>query len=615
MEINYYDAGTAEFLGEIKGFELPTGCLFNKVLTGCGGTSVALRSEKPYVIAMPYVDVIKSKVVWCNENSIDVIPVYSEANHTEEDIRNASKILVTYDSLKKVVAALGEKVRDYSILVDEYHLLTKSGDFRYRAINEVLGLYKKFKDFVFMTATPIKRKYLPEAIQDLPEVQVKWDNIEPVTLDYTMIEQKNLYPVVAGIAKKHYSGEMEGNCYFFINSVKAIVKIAKYLKRVGIKHSDIRIICADNQANQAFINMEFRSEKYRIENVTTLPKKINFLTSKAFEGSDLLDEHGICYIISDGCKDHTKYDIMTTIPQIIGRIRDAKLKRWAKVIFSPSVYFSYTTPEEYEREVSKRLEEAKEVVNEFNTTRNSTIREAYYTHAQSSEYIIVTDDQRLVVNDTAKKAEMSNFEAIHTTYYVKRSKDGKIVQNNGSRTQTINYVPYVFKSTVDSEIVLNRLEKVELGVGKPSFAEYCDIYESYQMKPEEYNMLTEAEEAEVEMIEQHYPLIPEAFRELGCDRIKTLKYNKKHIMAEILKKKHLTDAFKIRQLLDTEHVYRVGRKVSWADVKKDLQEAFDLLVIKRVAKATDLEHIFIVKRAPIKRKGEFIEAYKIIATR
>lgn len=321
------NASGANYLGEIEGFtDLPSKCRFNKVLTGSGGTSVALSNDKPYVLCMPYVSLIQNKIEWCNERGIAALPVYSGAA-TSNDIEEfeGKKILVTYDSLRKVVDSLGKRVKDYKILIDEYHLLINSGSFRYDAVNEVLRLYKEFGDYVFMTATPTKPEYLPEILQSIPEVTVAWDNIAPVTLDFSIIEQKHLYATIANIAEKFISGENKGNAYFFLNSIKGIIDIVSHLKKLKVTYNDVRIICSNSKENQARLDEKI-GKKFAIGKPSDFPKKLNFLTSTVFEGSDFLDKEGVTYIVSDGVKSHTKYDIMTTVPQIIGRIRDTQYK-------------------------------------------------------------------------------------------------------------------------------------------------------------------------------------------------------------------------------------------------------------------------------------------------
>jgi hypothetical protein len=42
--------------------ELPVNCLFDKTITGCGGTELALTNEKHTIIAMPYVNLVDNKV-------------------------------------------------------------------------------------------------------------------------------------------------------------------------------------------------------------------------------------------------------------------------------------------------------------------------------------------------------------------------------------------------------------------------------------------------------------------------------------------------------------------------------------------------------------------------
>lgn len=42
--------------------ELPTNCLFNKGKVGCGGTTLAIEGNKPYVICVPFVSLIINKM-------------------------------------------------------------------------------------------------------------------------------------------------------------------------------------------------------------------------------------------------------------------------------------------------------------------------------------------------------------------------------------------------------------------------------------------------------------------------------------------------------------------------------------------------------------------------
>ena len=59
------------YLGEVMD-DLPSNCIFNKGLCGCGGTHLALTNKEPYIVAVPFVEIIRSKLsqemYFCDEN-------------------------------------------------------------------------------------------------------------------------------------------------------------------------------------------------------------------------------------------------------------------------------------------------------------------------------------------------------------------------------------------------------------------------------------------------------------------------------------------------------------------------------------------------------------------
>lgn len=85
--------------------ELPKNCLFDKGKIGCGGTSLVLENDEPYVICVPFISLIDNKVSqYPNKRRKDpILPVYSDTGkmpikYYDRDIA-VPKILVTYDSL------------------------------------------------------------------------------------------------------------------------------------------------------------------------------------------------------------------------------------------------------------------------------------------------------------------------------------------------------------------------------------------------------------------------------------------------------------------------------------------------------------------------------------
>ena len=87
------------------------------------------------------------------------------------------KIAVTYDSLPRVLTAI-ENVginpyKEIFLLIDEYHILFNAYVLRYKAINNLLSIARRFDRVTFMTATPIEREYLFDEISDLPICEIE----------------------------------------------------------------------------------------------------------------------------------------------------------------------------------------------------------------------------------------------------------------------------------------------------------------------------------------------------------------------------------------------------------------------------------------------------------
>ena len=157
--------------------ELPVNCLFDKGITGCGGTELALRNSKNTIIAVPYVSLIENKV---SQHGDKVFGVYGGVPHHEIEhyilTHETKKIMVTYDSLPRVISTLEvtghNAYEDFYLLVDEWHVLFNSYVFRNEAIKGLLKVTPKFKQVTYMTATPIERKYLFEEFKHLPIVEI-----------------------------------------------------------------------------------------------------------------------------------------------------------------------------------------------------------------------------------------------------------------------------------------------------------------------------------------------------------------------------------------------------------------------------------------------------------
>lgn len=567
--------------------DLPDNCMLNKVLTGCGGTTVALTNDIPYVIAVPFRSMIENKLDWAKQNNINICPVMGGISDYEIANYTGNKYIVTYDSLGRLNNFINTS--KYKILIDESHKLIDSGSFRGNAIRTVLSNYKGYRAFVFMTATPVKDKYqLPELV-DIPKINIGWENVEPVSINYQVVT-KDLDKLIAVLGAKHLTNSITTNAHIFINSVTSIIDIISILKKnyKGIQES-INIVCADNELNENKITKSL-GKKFTISKVGNV-NRINFYTSTAFEGSDIFDKDGVTYIVTDGKKDHTKNDILTTLPQIIGRIRNTKYKNQVNLLFTPSLYYSYTTEEEFEENVKKNLDEAKHTVALYNSIDIEMAKIALIKGVETNPYIL-QEDNTIIINETAWHNEMHNFQALHTTYFVFSNEDTKAKQVLTHNSITYNYDGVDILST-------EGYDKLLIG-SKANFQTLCEQY------------IENIDNTDItEVIDINEPMIKEAYDKLGADKMKALGYRRNNIKAELIKIDNIiAKDIKIVMLLGL----RVGQFISAKSAKENIQNAYDTLGIKAKAKGTDLSNWYEVKTHTIRDKetNNLIKGFKII---
>ena len=278
--------------GKLNMYDLPKNCIFNKVITGCGGTTVALFNNINYVIAVPTTELIVNKT-GLNEAGASVLtsPIdgrkqsvfglfgifsYSAKKQLKEYLATSGtkKIMCTYDKLAALESYLNPS--DYQLLVDEYHILLKAYSYRYKAIGGVLNCYNKYKSYCFMSATPISPEFTPKALEGIEEIRAEWKETDNLKV---ILERTNKpYLKAANIIntyKKDGFVSMNGNksyeAFFFINSVTDIASILQYCE---LTNDEVKIVCADTDKNRTTL------AGYSISNSKSENKPFTFITSK-----------------------------------------------------------------------------------------------------------------------------------------------------------------------------------------------------------------------------------------------------------------------------------------------------------------------------------------------
>lgn len=95
----------------------------------------------------------------------------------------------------------------------------------------------------------------------------------------------------------------------------------------------------------------------------------HFITATAFEGVDFYDSGGVSYVISDGKFMTTKYSIETTIPQIVGRIRDSRFNSELTIIFDEHPPLIAKTPREYAMQLDTEEAQVKAALSRYESLK------------------------------------------------------------------------------------------------------------------------------------------------------------------------------------------------------------------------------------------------------
>lgn len=569
--------------GYLEMADLPHNCIFNKVITGCGGTTVALSNNECYIIAVPTQELIKNKIkrddagvgtyTLQNGETREIFGLFGYSSYMmKKDLREyiesheIKKIMCTYDKMEMLLHFIDPQ--DYRLLVDEYHTLLKAYSFREKAINRVFSTFRMYKSFCFMSATPIMPDFKPALLDDVEEVMAEWDNVEKITVNLQYSNKPFL--TAANIIKRYQTDgfvEVNGNksyeAFFFINSVNEICKI---LKHCNLTNNNARIICADTEDNRKKLG-DFNISTSNSEN-----KQFTFITCKSFEGVDYFSDSAISFVVSSASTEHTKLAIDTDIPQIVGRIRSKNNPFRNKIVHiynKTNKDINLTTSFEEMTDITNRTEEgAKQQIEKYNkaTTRAEKIA---IKRLINNDLILETEDG-IYYNDAILKLDLYNFKVNHIIY-----KSGISVrteyQEQGIQATAITY------NKEDGEIKTENETKA------------IPFKEAYLKALTCKDLVQRDQYMKVDMVK-------EAIEQLTPEEVRAARYTKKAVKELLISKNEKLNQFtKAIKMIKQEMPY--NEFVPVAKVKAILANIYEILGIEKKAKATDITAFFYAKRA------------------
>lgn len=530
--------------------DLPHNCIFDKGKTGAGGTYIAITNDEPYIIAVPFLSLIENKV----QQHPNMLGVYGKIkDKTIKDYLKSDvypkKIMVTYDSLCRVTALINPK--EYRLLVDEYHLLFTSYSFRYEAVRCVLDTYNNYKSYCFMTATVLEKDFILTELNHIPIVEYQWDTVKEVTVNSLKCTH-SVVPTVSNIITQYLTGRIEGNAHFFVNSVDFIAEMVK-----------IHNLTNDNTKA---IWSAYNKTKMSLTNslTTDAPKKINFYTSKCFEGVDLKDTEGRIYIISDKSKAHTMVDISTSIQQICGRLRDTK--------FAQDIFHIYTTTR-YDVELN------------YEEYRESTKVGIDKAHKHTIQLNNLDIDLRLNI-------------VLSEEGYVSKRKDLFIFDENLVKIDLYNYkiTKYLYRLRIN---LTKEYQKVGYIVNNDIHQDYKNLVkEKFQLSNYFKETVLECKEGDADYLlwaTTKYDFLSDAIKYLGYERIETMEYNIQRIKKALLPYSHKSVNDKVKILLEQRKEIYQGGFITNENLKQIFADIYKELEIDKTPKSSDIKEYFKIK--------------------
>ncbi len=561
--------------------ELPSNCLFDKGVTGCGGTTIALTNNKPTVVCVPYVSLVENKALQSNQNRslypYEVFPVHGKV--TKEKLTDylskaeVPKIIVTYDSLTKVIESINPS--EYYLLVDEYHTLFTSYNLRKKAVSMVLNNFKQFQSFTFMTATPVgnefSEEFTLEELKDVDVVKAVWEDSLQITVT-PLKNKKGVEKTIAHLITEILAGSCEGNYYFFVNSVKFINQMISDGK---LTNENCRVVYSDYNDTPCSIKRGRATDE---------PKKINFITSCGFEGADFYDENGKIIIVSDAHNPYTLVDISTQFLQICGRIRNSKYKAHVCHVLTNTRYSGQLSYNEFKKMMKSDIKKEQIKVEKLLRIGDMELIIELAKQNIRLQFFVINEEAQTITQDlNAMKIDLYNYWLSKSVYRTKATLEEQYEKNN------ISVANWVMDSSNPALLPMDDVTHFESTVKeiKTLKESNTDLLGKFRYD----NYLAAAC--------KQFEFMTDALELVGFAEIERLKYKlsdvKRRIAALSPKVSETSDLVAISTMLQLNRSFSFGSILTVQYVKDCLNKCYHQRGINKKATSSDISTYFDTK--------------------
>ncbi len=658
------------YISEWKDFDIllphDSSYIMNKSITGCGYTEYCIRNEFPEIICSPRKVLLENKENQHSdeENILYIKDEYATFQSYDDDmnqkvaksrkkskkeneeetknkakeyndmIRNKildhamkcqityhkpAKFLVTYDSFRKVREALGDGIRNYRVVVDEFQSIFTDSRFKSDTENSFLHQLRDLNNVCYLSATPMMDEYLEELdeFKNLPYYELDWKSEDPDRVVRPNLKLKQIRSIseeAVRIVNTYKEGKFERitrlkddgtfeeiyskEAVFYINSVKNLCDIIRYCK---LTPDDTNVLCSDDTNNQKKVRDAFRSVDDTLDKkrnyIGTVPKKgephkmFTLCTRTVYLGADFYSTNARSFILSDANIDCLSVDISLDLPQILGRQRldENPWKNYAEFYYKTNMI--EVSQDEFQKLLDKKIEKTNTLLGIYNglssTNEKHTLADTYQYIAISKRY----KDDFVAVDQHAGSDLKPVF--------------NKLVMISEKRAFDIQQKDYKDRFTVFKALdTQSDIDDLNSHLDK--------IYSFGGDTREKYKYLCELPEQTALSI---LPSLPSNFQNyytvLGPDRMRALWYN-------VTKMKKEYDSIIGNQGINIRSIiqgsFSIGERITKAEVKKRLGEIYDIAGYKKTPKAVDLGEYFIINTVDIKNEktGKRDKGYLIV---
>lgn len=363
---------------------LPHG-VFDKSITGLGGTSLELDSKRPSIVVEPLNITAFTKAQKPSRTRKFKIHYYGTgipkdmpAHHKlmlmsvrknsalEGYLRRCKesatipKIICVSDQLAELRSKINSlgiyKFSDFHLLLDEIDSMQEQNDFR-AVMEDCVQIYKEHpKKRRTMLSATINRFHDPE-LRDEPWTKILFEDFRPIP---TVLHHSLNHPYrIAVLTKEILESDSNAKVVIAQNHISGIKETIKILtESFDVSSSEIRVMSSDASRN------EFPDYAHKLDD-GALPAKVNFITAAYFSGLDI--DANAHLIISADARTKTLQLSANALYQIQGRLR--------KGVDSCQIVCAFVFPsrEQYKsEEVLEAVEIYKPTIALFSTFKKSS---------------------------------------------------------------------------------------------------------------------------------------------------------------------------------------------------------------------------------------------------